>query len=204
MSTITLGPFDFGRLVNAAERVLDRLLRATAALEASGVPYAVVGGNAVANWISRVDDSLVRFTRDVDLLLERSALPAATEAFLQAGFLYRHTAGMDVFLDGPDTNVADAVHILFANEKVLAADPLPNPSINEVVQGAAYRVLTLEALVRMKLVSDRNKDRTHLDDLIDAGLIDRSWITKLPSPLDERLRELFDRHSPPLHTDQPT
>lgn len=43
------------RMVWAVQRVRERLLRATAALEAAGVPYAVVGGNAVAAWVARVD-----------------------------------------------------------------------------------------------------------------------------------------------------
>ena len=39
------------RAMMAAEKVKQRLRRATAALDAAGVPYAVVGGNAVAEWI---------------------------------------------------------------------------------------------------------------------------------------------------------
>ena len=45
---------------------------------------------------------------------------------------------------------------------------------------AAFRVITLEALVHMKLVSNRDKDRTHIRDLVGVGLIDRSWLAKLP------------------------
>jgi hypothetical protein len=39
------------------EKVRERLRRAAAALEAAGVPYAVAGGNAVAAWVSRVDEA---------------------------------------------------------------------------------------------------------------------------------------------------
>src|SRR6267378_4528544 len=38
------------RMEQAVAKVRERLLRATAALNAAGVPYAVVGGNAVASW----------------------------------------------------------------------------------------------------------------------------------------------------------
>ena len=38
------------RMARAVEKVRDRLQRATAALESAGVPYAVIGGNAVAAW----------------------------------------------------------------------------------------------------------------------------------------------------------
>lgn len=64
-----LGPFSLERMVSAVEKVRQRLLRATAALEKDCVPYAVVGGNAVAAWVSRVDESAVRNTQDVDIFI---------------------------------------------------------------------------------------------------------------------------------------
>ena len=66
---VQLGPFSWERMIRAVEKVRERLERATAALEAAGAPYAVIGGNAVAAWVSRVDPSAVRNTADVDLLL---------------------------------------------------------------------------------------------------------------------------------------
>jgi hypothetical protein len=62
------------RMVLAVERVRERLLRATSALESAGVPYAVAGGNAVAAWVATVDPSAVRNTQDVDNLLRRADL----------------------------------------------------------------------------------------------------------------------------------
>jgi hypothetical protein len=41
-------PSTLDRMVRAVEKVRERLTRATAALEQAGIPYAVVGGNAVA------------------------------------------------------------------------------------------------------------------------------------------------------------
>jgi hypothetical protein len=52
--------------------------------------------------------------------------------------------------------------------------------------------MTQEALVRMKLTSFRDKDRTHLRDLIEVGLVDASWVSRLPSELGARLRHLLD------------
>jgi hypothetical protein len=49
-------------MIGAVEEVRDRLRRAVLALEAVGVPYAVAGGNAVAAWVSRVDEAAVRNT----------------------------------------------------------------------------------------------------------------------------------------------
>ena len=39
------------RMERAVEKVRNRLLRSTAALEAAGIPYAVIGGNAVMAWV---------------------------------------------------------------------------------------------------------------------------------------------------------
>src|SRR5882672_12699891 len=75
------------RMERAVVKVRERLLRATAALNQIGVPYAVVGGNAVASWVATVDEGAVRNTRDVDLLVRRDDLPAITTALEQAGFV---------------------------------------------------------------------------------------------------------------------
>ncbi len=101
MADIKLGPISWERMIRAVEKVRERLRRATAALDAAGVPYAVIGGNAVAAWVSRVDESAVRNTQDVDILLRRDDLERATSALAAAGFVYRHAAGIDFFLDGP-------------------------------------------------------------------------------------------------------
>src|SRR5438067_5868554 len=75
------------RMERAVAKVRERLLRATAALNQAGVPYAVVGGNAVASWVATVDEGAVRNTRDVDLLVRRLDLPALTAALEGAGFV---------------------------------------------------------------------------------------------------------------------
>lgn len=77
-------------MVRAVVRVRERLLRATAALDAAGVPYAVAGGNAVAAWVATVDPAAVRNTQDVDVLLRRTNLVAATRALESVGFIRRN------------------------------------------------------------------------------------------------------------------
>lgn len=62
------GEVSWERMIRAVEKVRERLRRAVAALEAAGVPYAIAGGNAVAAWVSRVDEAAVRNTQDVDLI----------------------------------------------------------------------------------------------------------------------------------------
>ncbi|MFI5380403.1 MAG: nucleotidyl transferase AbiEii/AbiGii toxin family protein [Tepidisphaerales bacterium] len=190
--TVVLGPFSLERMVNAVEKVRQRLLRACAALEAAGVPYAVAGGNAVAVWVSRVDDSAVRNTQDVDILIRRENFEQAKAALEQAGFVYRHAAGLDVFLDGLAAKAREAVHLVFANEKVREHESQVNPDVVESEKARQFRVLTLEALVRIKLTAFRDKDRVHIRDLIDVGLVDATWLERVPGELRERLRGLLE------------
>jgi hypothetical protein len=179
--------------MKAVDKVRDRLLRAAAALDKAGLPYAVIGGNAVATWVGKVDESAVRFTRDVDILVRRADLAAVKDAMAQAGFTFRHVRSVDMFLDGPDAKVRDAVHLLFAGEKVKKDYPMPAPDVEESEKAEAFRVLRLEALVRMKLTSFRDKDRTHLRDMLEIGLIDASWLERLPEILKDRLQILIDQ-----------
>jgi hypothetical protein len=179
-------------MVSAVEKVRDRLKRAVAALDQAGIPYAVAGGNAVAAWVARADESATRNTQDVDVLLRRQDLPAAIAAMSRAGFRHRHAMGVDMFLDGPEAGARDAVHVVFAAEKVRPDYPAASPDVTESEDAGPFRLLTLEALVRMKLTSFRDKDRTHLRDLLEVGLVDVSWMTRFPPELAVRLRQLLD------------
>jgi hypothetical protein len=192
MSNHVVSAAAWERMVSAVEKVRERLRRAAGALEAAGVPYALAGGNAVAAWVSEVDEAAVRNTQDVDILLRRADLERAKAALAPAGFIYRHSSGTDMFLDGPGAKARDAVHIVFAGEKVRTDYLLPAPEIDESRPTATCQVLELEALVRMKLTSFRDKDRTHLRDLIDVGLVDASWPKRLPAELGQRLQALLD------------
>ena len=77
---------------------------------------------------------------------------------------------MDVFLDGPESRVGDAVHIVFAGERTRPDQPEPNAQVEEGEDAGDFRLVTLEALVRMKLSAFRDKDRVHLRDLLGVGL----------------------------------
>ena len=197
MSTVSFDDSTLDRMVLAVELVRNRLKRAAAALEASNVPYAVVGGNAVAAWVAQVDPAAVRNTQDVDLILARADLERAKLALAPAGFVFRHVKGIDMFLDGPGAKARDAVHILFAGEKVREEDLAPAAAIAETESTAtdatgSFRVVSLEPLVRMKLTSYHRKDQVHLLDMIDVGLIDATWPTRFQPELGARLQALLD------------
>ncbi|HEY6169453.1 MAG TPA: hypothetical protein VI454_15535 [Verrucomicrobiae bacterium] len=192
MAIVAYAEASWERMMNAVEKIRERLLRAAAALDKAGVPYAVAGGNAVAAWVSRVDEAAVRNTQDVDVILRRADLDAATRAMEQAGFVRRHVAGIEMFLDGPQARARDAVHVVLAVEKVRPDYALPAPDVTETEATAGFRLLNLDALVRMKLTSFRDKDRVHLRDLIDVGLVDASWLERLPAALRSRLQQVLD------------
>jgi len=193
MAIATYAEVSWERMSNAVEKVRQRLLRAARALEQAKVPYAVAGGNAVAAWVSRVDEAAVRNTQDVDIILRRADLSAGRTALEQAGFVYHHAANLDMFLDGADAKARDAVHIVFAAEKVRADYAAPAPDVSESEETETFRLLSLDALVQMKLTSFRDKDRVHLRDLIDVGLVDKSWLEQpMPAALRARLQELLD------------
>jgi hypothetical protein len=134
----------------------------------------------------------VRTAKDVEVLIRRADLDAARCALESAGFVHQNVAGVDVFLDGPTATPRDAVHVIFANERVRPHESLANPEVAESEEAEFFTVLSLEALVRIKLTAFRDKDRTHLRDLIDVGLIDPGWLDQVPTILRGRLQQLLD------------
>ncbi len=192
MSELRLTEDVLDRMVRAVQKVRERPRCATAALEAAAIPYAVAGGNAVAVWVATVDEAAVRNTPDVDLLIRRADIEAVKNSLAEAGFIFRHADGINLFLDGAGGKPRDAVHILFAGEKVRSADAIPAPEIGESETVGPLRVVSLEPLVRMKLTSSRRKDLVHVRDMIDVGLVDSTWLPRLPAELADRLQELLD------------
>ena len=180
------------RMERAVEKVQERLRKAAGVLEEAGIPYAVVGGNAVRIWVSQVDEAAVRNTRDVDILVRRDDLPRIRQALESIGFVYRHAAGVTMFLDDDQAKARDSVHLVFSCEMVREDDPEPNPDLEPYEYGEGFRTLPLETLVRMKLNSHRLKDRVHVLDMISVGLIDESWLTKYPDRLRSRLQDLLE------------
>ncbi len=181
------------RMNRAVEKIQERLEKTVATLTAAEIPYAVIGGHAVRAWVAQADEAAVRTTRDVDILLVREDLARAIVAMENAGFVYRIGKGFPMFMDGPNTKERDAVHVLFANEKVRDTDIIPTPGIHETESIDSIRILTLDALVRMKLNVFRDKERMHLRDMLDVELIDVGWLNRLTPELAVRLKELIDK-----------
>ncbi len=178
--------------IMALDRVTDRLERITRALEQASVPYALVGGQAVALWVASREPAAVRTTKDVDILLRREDLARARAAALSVGMDYFELMGVGMFLERDDANPRHAVHLIWAGEKVRPDYPFPSPAIDQRQNlEPGKQVVSLAGLVLMKLMSNRDQDRVHLRDLIDVGLINRDLLQSLPSELATRLDSLL-------------
>jgi hypothetical protein len=190
-SVVTFGFDVLDRVEQAVAMVKERLKRTVGALDAAGIPHAVAGGNAVAAWVSRIDPAAVRTTVDVDILVARADLERAKAALEAVGFVHSFTFGIHIFVDGPNGKAREAVHIVFAGELVKPNDPVAAPDLSATDAHDGYRIVDLDRLITMKLTAFRLKDRVHLLDMIDVGLIDASTASRLPPVLRPRLEQLL-------------
>lgn len=175
----------------AERRVEELLLRVSSALERAGVPYCVVGGNAVAAWVARVDDGAVRATKDIDLLVRRSDLSPIRAAADEIGFDLDSAGEIYALLDRTDPRSSRGVHLVFAGEKIRSFRPRPAPNVDEfVLSDAGYRVLNLVPLVVMKLDAGRRIDLVHIEDLLRTGLIDVALAKSLPPDLGPKVLDI--------------
>ena len=175
----------------AVDRVEKRLKRVAAALEAAHIPYAVIGGNAVASWVARMDPSATRATKDVDLLVRRADQDELTKAMQGLGFERHDLRRLLVFVDPEEPSRRAGVQIVWADELVRPSYAHPAPSVDEVVRDSeGIRVLDLPALLRMKLTSFRDIDRVHVTDLLSVGLVDDTAQSQLSESLRQRLADL--------------
>ncbi|MDA0657566.1 MAG: nucleotidyltransferase family protein [Planctomycetota bacterium] len=160
------------------DRVEVRLMKVVRALESSGVPYAVVGGNAVRIWVAQVDRGAVRATNDVDILIRPQDLDVVKDVMFKHGFLHRQTTGLDMFVENEHESARHAVHVVLGNQMVRPDDYECNPDVEPSEYGDGVRTLPLERLVRMKLNSFGLKDKVHLLEMIQVGLIDGTWLAR--------------------------
>jgi hypothetical protein len=182
---------NFRGQVMAVDRVEKLLRKVGKALDKARIPYAVIGGNAVAAWVATVDDGAVRATKDVDILVRRGDLPSITEALRPAGLVPIEVLGVTIFVDRRRPNPRTGVHLVFANEHIRPhyTHPAPDPE-SAVRSQAGFLIVDLPALVRMKLQSFRRVDQVHIEDLLRIGLLHESLINELPADLRERLQHI--------------
>ena len=171
-------------LFQAYDRHLEQLTevarRACLALDGAGIPYRIVGGLAVFFHVHAKDPLLARLTRDVDLAINRADLSRIAEAAKPLGLEYRHVAGVDMLVDATGSEARSGVRLFEAVPHLLPA----------VRNEEGFLLAPVSDLVKMKLTSFRLKDKTHLKDLDDAGLITPEIEAGLSEALCERLKEV--------------
>ncbi|MBZ5605860.1 MAG: hypothetical protein LAO79_26475 [Acidobacteriia bacterium] len=160
-------------------------------LDATGIPYRVIGGFAIFVHVDRVDPIAARVTRDVDVAIERNDLDRIIKAIEPHGLKYRHTAGIDTLVEAERPRASTAVHLVFVNEKVRPEYVEPVPGFSDPVRTAqGVLIAPVADLVRMKLTSFRLKDRVHVQDMDSVGLITPEIEASLSEPLRARLAEV--------------
>jgi len=166
-------------------------------LEQAGVPHELVGGLAVFLHVENADSTHSSLTRDIDIMIQRDDLPRVVAIAENYGLRFRHSAGrsidMDMLLFGETNSARNAIHLLYAGEKVKATQLESHPRINPVragLHGQDFWVIPVLDLVRMKLSSYRDKDRVHVRGMDVAGLITSDVEKGLSEELLARLRNV--------------
>ncbi len=176
----------------AVNRVAELLRKVTMALDGADIPYAVVGGNAVAAWVGSVDEDAVRATKDVDILLRRADIVAVTTALRQVGLEAAEVLGVHMFVDRQRPSPKSGVHVVLANERIRPEYQHAAPDVASAVRAQdGYRVIDLPSLLAMKLQSFRDVDRTHIRDMNTVGLLTTDVMESLPLDLRERLDQIL-------------
>jgi hypothetical protein len=162
---------------------VDQALPATRELLASaGVPFKVVGGLAV------IHHGYARTTEDIDLLIEAGSQERLDSRLAPCGFVrespdrLRHRA----------TGVA--VHLLIAGEPMPRPGSPPYSSPDSLPSSPEdATVVSLDALVRLKLLAGRHQDRADVVALLKS-LDERAYLdleaALEPVELRQRLSEL--------------
>ena len=177
----------------AVDRVEQLLHKLTQALNDAGIDYAIIGGNAVAAWVARVDEAAVRSTKDVDVLIRRADLTRVTEALKPVDLNPHEVMGVHMFLEKKNPNPKTGVHVVFASERVRPNYAHAAPDPGECADDReAFRLIDLRHLVEMKLQAYRFIDRAHIQDLMSVGLIDEAIRHALPPDLRERPQAIAD------------
>ncbi len=175
----------------AVERVEQLLRMVTARLNEAGVPYAVIGGNAVAAWVATRDPDAVRTTKVVDLLANRADLSAIDAAAASIGYYLEMIGDAPVLLERANPRPKRGVQLVYAGEKYRASEPIAAPTLDRAVEfPEGFRVIGLPELLTMKLTAFRKHDQVHIEDMIQVGLISEDVRALVPESLKSRLEEI--------------
>ncbi len=149
-------------------KMRDVTLKAHSALAAAGIRHALAGGLAIGAY------GIPRATKDVDFLV-------GDEAFIEhgGGFVTLHPA-LPIAIDGiPIDAVSVPKDARFLEE-----------ALTEAIESEGIPIVPIEALVCMKLLALRPRDRRDIEELVEAGLDVRAVRTYVARHLPQLVDEL--------------
>ena len=168
--------------------VFETMRRLAQRLETEGIPYAVIGGMALAA------HGYVRMTLDIDILITPDGLALFREKLLGHGYVLDFPGAEKSFRD-TETNVK--IEVITAGE--FPGDGLPKPVAfpdpeDQTILEDNVRVIILETLIELKLASglsaaNRMRDLADVQDLIVA----LNLPSKLMDKLDKSVRSDYKR-----------
>jgi putative nucleotidyltransferase-like protein len=178
--------------------VFTTLQNLTRRLDEERIPYALIGGLALAA------HGFVRMTQDVDLLMTREGLESFKQRFLGRGYVLAFSGAEKTFRD---TETQVRIEMLITGDYPGDGKPkpvaFPDPSIVFTERGG-MRVIPMETLIELKLASGMSAPH-RLRDLADVQ--DLITTLKLPLEFAERLdasvRETFLKLWNNAHGDSP-
>lgn len=160
-------------------------------LDEAGIPYALIGGLALAQ------HGFVRMTEDIDILLTPEGLQAFKAQALGHGYVLAFSGAKKTFR-ATDTGVR--IEVITSGE--YPGDGLPKPvsfpdPAEVSVEVAGLRVISLEKLIELKLASGmtaahRRRDLADVQDLIRALQLDQEFSQKLDASVREMYTQLWD------------
>jgi hypothetical protein len=183
-----------GRLYGALRRLTQRL-------NAEGIPYALLGGLALA------EHGYPRLTEDIDLLLTPSGLERFRQRLVGLGYRPAFSGAEKTFRD---TETGVRIEIVTTGE--YPGDGLPKPvafpdptTPGMTVEIDGIRVVTLEKLIELKLASGmsashRLRDLADVQDLIARLRLPLALADQLDPSVQAAYRDLWEK----AHAGRPT
>lgn len=177
-----------------AGRLHNTLHRLTQRLDAEGIPYALLGGLALAK------HGYPRLTEDIDLLMTPSGLARFRQQLVGWGYRPAFSGAKKTFRD---TETGVRIEIVTTEE--YPGDGLPKPVAfpdpampGVTVEKEGVRVVTLEKLIELKLASGtsaphRLRDLADVQDLIARLGLPLTLADRLDSSVQAAYRDLWEK-----------
>lgn len=162
-----------------------------ASLLKQNIAFALSGSNATYLWIENTDSSAVRLFRNIEFIINREDIEAVILA-LAAVELKADQRGDCVVFRSPTTKRERTSDRSYLSGELVENSDVRIPELKTIAFLRGVPVIELETLVQFQLRRHKLDDRVDVRDLIDVGLVDQTWTSKLPPELAPRLQELLD------------